>query len=470
MPWFITEDFLLDTPPARALYHGYARDLPIVDYHNHLSPTAIAEDYRFEDLTEIWLAGDHYKWRAMRANGVAERFITGDAAPEDKFLKWAETVPFTLRNPLYHWTHMELQEPLGIRHLLNARSAPFIYEEARVRLQTPAFSVQNLLRRAHVEVLCTTDDPADGLDAHRRLANSSFEIPVLPTFRADTALAVADPERFNAWVDRLAERADVEIARFEDLLDALQKRHDAFHAAGCRQADHGPARFYAAPHAAAVVRQAFDKARAGHAPAPEETAQYRAAVLHRLAVMHHEKGWVQHFHVGALRNTNSRLQQHLGADVGADAIGDWEQARPMAQFFDRLDREGRLARTVVYNNNPRDNAVFATLAGSFNDGTVPGKMQYGPAWWYLDQERGLIDQLNAVSDYGLLGRFIGMTTDSRSFLSFSRHDYFRRVLCNLIGQDVATGRLPNDLESLGGLVEGICYRNARTYFGFETDQ
>ncbi len=466
---FITEDFLLDNAPARALYHTYARDLPIVDFHNHLSPQAIADDYRFEHLQEIWLAGDHYKWRAMRANGVDEHYITGDAAPEDKFLKWAETVPYTIRNPLYHWTHMELEEPFGIRKLLTARTARFIYEEATERLQTPSYSVRNLLRRANAEVLCTTDDPSDDLAAHRQIAASDFEIQVLPTFRPDAALALTDPERFNAWTDRLAERADIDISRFEDLLDALQKRHNAFHAAGCRQADHGLARFYAAPYQTETVRQTFDKVRAGHVPAPDEAEQYQSAVLHRLAVMHHEKDWAQHFHIGALRNNNTRLQHLLGADVGADSMGDWELARPMARFFDRLDREGRLARTIVYNHNPRDNAVFATMMGNFNDGSVPGKMQFGTSWWFLDQERGLIAQLNDLSDYGLLGRFIGMTTDSRSFLSFSRHTYFRRVLCNLIGQDIVTGRLPNDLEFLGSMIRGICYKNAKGYFGFKSE-
>ena len=464
---FLSADFLLQTATARTLYHEYAQPMPIIDYHNHLPPAQIAEDKQFENLTQVWLSGDHYKWRAMRANGVPERYITGDASDWEKFEKWAETVPYTLRNPLYHWTHLELQRYFGITELLNKASARRIYDACSAKLQTPEYSVQNLLHLMQVETLCTTDDPADSLEHHQALAASGFDVRVLPTFRADKAMAVDDAASYNAYLDQLGKAAEVEIETFADLETALRRRHDFFASVGCRLSDHGLEHIYAAAYTAEEVAASFRKIRGGRELTHVENHQLKAAMLVLLAEMDWEKGWTQQYHLGALRNNNSRMLRELGPDTGWDSIGDFPQGRALSSFLDRLDRQNKLAKTIIYNLNPADNDLIATMVGNFNDGSVAGKMQFGSGWWFLDQKDGMEKQLNALSNMGLLPRFVGMLTDSRSFLSYPRHEYFRRVLCNLLGTDVENGELPDDMELLGRTVQNICYGNAREYFGFE---
>jgi glucuronate isomerase len=464
---FLDEDFLLETETSRRLYHEVARDLPIVDYHCHLPVEQIARDHRFRSITEIWLDGDHYKWRAMRANGVPERLVTGQAPDWERFEAWARTVPATLRNPLYHWTHLELRNPFGVSGLLSPETARTVFETCNRRLTEDGFTTQGLLKRYRVALVATTDDPADSLAHHEALGRRPRpDTVVVPTWRPDRALALDDPAGFNAWIARLEEASDVPITRLGDLLDALARRHAAFDAVGCRASDHGLERLEAEPWDDAVVAGAFDRARRGEAPDALALRQYRAFLLHHLAVMDHEKGWVQQYHLGALRNTNTRMRRLLGADTGLDSIGDFEMARPLARFLDRLDEQGRLAKTILYNLNPRDNELFATMIGNFQDGSVPGKLQHGAAWWFLDQKDGMEAQLRALSNMGLLARFVGMVTDSRSFLSYSRHEYFRRILCNLLGDDVRRGLVPDEPALLVGLVRDVCFHNARTYFGF----
>ena len=464
---FLSADFLLKTATARTLYHEYAKPMPIIDYHNHLLPDQIAGDKQFENITQIWLSGDHYKWRAMRANGVSERYITGDASDWEKFEKWAETVPYTLRNPLYHWTHLELQRYFGITELLNKDSARRIYDECSAKLQTPEYSVQSLLKMMRVETLCTTDDPADSLEHHQALAASGFGVHVLPTFRADKAMAVDDVTSYNAYLDELGAAAAVGISTFADLEMALRRRHDFFASVGCRLSDHGLEHIYAAEYTPAEVAASFRKIWGGSALTPAENHQFKAAMLVLLAEMDWEKGWTQQYHLGALRNNNSRMLRELGPDTGWDSIGDFPQGRALSAFLDRLDRQNKLAKTIIYNLNPADNDLIATMIGNFNDGSVAGKMQFGSGWWFLDQKDGMEKQLNALSNMGLLPRFVGMLTDSRSFLSYPRHEYFRRVLCNLLGNDVENGELPADMELLGRTVQNICYGNAKEYFGFD---
>ena len=463
---FLNDDFLLQTATARTLYHEYAAAMPIIDYHNHLPPDQIANDHQFDNLTQIWLAGDHYKWRAMRANGVDEHYITGAASDREKFQKWAETVPYTLRNPLYHWTHLELQRYFGITELLNGESAGRIYDECSAKLRTPEYSVQGLLRRMNVETLCTTDDPADALEHHRALAAGNCAVQVLPAFRADKAMAVDDAPSFNAYLDRLGAVAEVDIHSFADLETALRRRHDFFATLGCRLSDHGLEQIYAADYTPEEVASSFHKIRGGQALEKLEILQFKSAMLVLLAEMDWEKGWTQQFHLGALRNNNARMLRQLGPDTGWDSIGDFAQGRALSAFLDRLDTDDKLAKTIVYNLNPADNELIATMIGNFNDGSVAGKMQFGSSWWFLDQKDGMEKQLNALSNMGLLSRFVGMLTDSRSFLSYPRHEYFRRVLCNLLGNDVENGELPNDVALLGQMVQNICYHNAREYFGF----
>jgi glucuronate isomerase len=467
---FIHDDFLLESDLAIELYHDFAEPLPIIDYHCHLPPDQIANDHRFSTLTEIWLKGDHYKWRAMRSNGVDERFCTGDASDWEKFRAWAETVPRTLRNPLHHWTHMELKDPFGITdRLLDGASAQRIYERGNELLELPEFRAQGLLRHFRVAVVCTTDDPTDSLEHHRRYAAGAPDFPRLyPTWRPDKALAIGDRDAFNAWVDELERAANVSVSTFGGLLEALRKRHEVFHAHGCRLSDHGLETVYAEPASEADAAAAFAKARSRRELDASEIAKYRSVLLHELAIMDHARGWVQQFHLGALRNNSTRMMRLLGPDTGFDAIGDFEIGRPLARFLDRLDSTDQLARTILYNLNPRDNELIATLVGSFQDGSTPGKMQFGSAWWFLDQRDGMEKQLNALSNMGLLSRFVGMLTDSRSFLSYSRHEYFRRLLCNMLGDDVRRGFLPNDRALLGELVEAVSFHNARAYFGFET--
>jgi len=468
MKTFLGDDFLLDTDTAIDLYESFARRQPIIDYHNHLSPQLIADNHRFRSITEIWLDGDHYKWRAMRAAGVDERTITGDVSDWEKFAAWAGTVPQTLRNPLYHWTHLELAFPFGVKgKRLGPDTAREIFEHCNARLAEPAFTTQGLLQQYDVRVVCSTDDPADDLAPHARHAeNRAAFTKLYPTWRPDKALAVHDLPTWNAWLDRLGAAAGVSVDRLAGLRDALARRHAAFHARGCRASDHGLDRIFAAPYTEREVEGIFAKARAGTALAPDEIERFRAALLYDLAVMDHARGWVQQFHLGAMRNLSARAVRRIGPDTGYDSVGDFPQGEALARFLDRLDSEDKLAKTIVYNLNPRDNELFATIVGTFQDGSVPGKMQFGSAWWFLDQLDGMERQVEALSNMGLLSRFVGMLTDSRSFLSFSRHDYFRRLLCNLLGNDVARGRLPDDRGLLGRLVEDVCYKNARAYFGF----
>ena len=464
---FIHDEFLLESNVAVDLYLRFARDLPIVDFHCHLSPQLMAADHRFRSITEIWLEGDHYKWRAMRANGVPERCCSGDASDWEKFEGWARTVPETLRNPLFHWTAMELKRPFGIDTLLGPDTARAIFDRCNERLQQDGFTVMGLLRGFKVAVVCTTDDPVDTLEPHVKLAQRQDPVTrVYPTWRPDRALGVSDPAAWNQWVGQLEAAAGRSVTGFASLLEALDLRHRFFHDLGCRASDHGLEAMPAEPFADAEVSASFDAVRAGTALERGAERRLQSALLHRMALMDHERGWVQQFHLGALRNNNSRLLAALGADAGCDSMGDFEQARPLVHFLDRLDRAGRLAKTILYNLNPRDSELFATALGNFHDPEVPGKMQYGAAWWFLDQKDGNEAQLRALSNLGLLSRFVGMTTDSRSFLSYSRHDYFRRILCNLLGEDVRKGLLPDDRELLGRLVARVSFTNARDYFGF----
>jgi glucuronate isomerase len=465
---FIHDDFLLETPVAADLYHRFAANLPIIDYHCHLPVEQIAKDHRFRSITEIWLDGDHYKWRAMRANGIAERYCTGDASDWEKFLAWARTVPGTLRNPLYHWTQMELKRPFGVEELLNERTAKDAFERCNAALLRPEFSAQGLLRQAKVAVVCTTDDPADSLEHHQALAKRPDpETRVYPTWRPDRSLQIDDPPAFSSWLARLEAAAGLAIGTWEQFLLALDNRHAAFHDAGCRASDHGLEQIDAEPWADADVKGVFERARAGQPPDSGTLRRYRSALLHRFAVMDHARGWVQQYHLGALRNNNTRLRRTLGADTGFDSIGDFEMARPLARFLDRLDEKDQLAKTILYNLNPRDNELFASMVGNFQDGSVPGKLQHGSAWWFLDQLDGMTAQLRALSNMGLLSRFVGMITDSRSFLSYSRHEYFRRLLCNILGHDVKRGLVPDDRELLGRMVQDIAFFNARAYLGLE---
>jgi len=465
---FISADFLLHNKAAVVLYHDYAKAQPIIDYHCHLPPKEIAEDRTFDNLTQIWLHGDHYKWRAMRTNGVNERFITGEASDWEKFLAWAGTVPKTLRNPLYHWTHMELKRPFGISdRLLNKDTAREIWEICNAKLAQDDFSVRGILQQFNVKLVCTTDDPIDSLQYHQTIRHDSgCNIRVLPAFRPDKGLFIESGAAFREWVSQLAAAAAVDITNFSDYLAALRRRRDFFHARGCRLSDHGIETAYAEEYTEAEIKNIFGKALAGiHLDHPE-ILKFKSAMLYELGLMYHEKGWVQQFHLGALRNNNSRMFRTLGPDTGFDSIGDFEIARPLARLLNRLDDNNRLPKTILYNLNPRDNELLATMIGNFQDGSVAGKMQYGSAWWFLDQLEGMRKQLEALSNMGLLSRFIGMLTDSRSFLSYSRHDYFRRLLCNLLGEEMEKGLMPNDTALVGNMIADICFNNANEYFEF----
>ncbi|GAB4004191.1 glucuronate isomerase [Spirosoma migulaei] len=463
---FLNNDFLLQTETAQQLYHEFAKPMPIIDYHCHLPPDQIAENKQFENLTQIWLYGDHYKWRAMRSNGVDESYCTGNQSDFAKFQKWAETVPYTLRNPLYHWTHLELQRYFGITETLNGKNARRIYDACTEQLQSPDFSVRNLLRRMNVETVCTTDDPVDSLENHQKLANEGFEIGVLPTFRPDKAMTVEDAGVFNLYVARLEAASNISISSFNDFLTALRQRHDYFAAMGCKLSDHGLEQIYAEDYTDAEISLIFDKVRSGDELTGLEALKFKSAMLVHLAEMDWEKGWTQQFHLGALRNNNSRMLRQLGPDTGWDSIGDFAQARALSRFLDRLDTNDKLAKTILYNLNPNDNELIATMIGNFNDGSVAGKVQFGSGWWFLDQKEGMERQINALSNMGLLSRFVGMLTDSRSFLSYPRHEYFRRILCNMFGNDIENGELPDDMDWTGQVVQNICYGNAKTYFGF----
>ncbi len=462
---FLGEDFLLDDEYARELYHDYARDLPIIDYHCHLPPSEIAADRQFANLTAIWLAGDHYKWRAMRTNGVAEHYVTGEASAYEKFAKWAETVPYTMRNPLYHWSHLELRRYFGEERLLGPDTARAIYDNCGEKLASADFSTRALLRKMQVEVVCTTDDPADPLADHAKLANADFGTRVLPTFRPDKYLLIGSAD-YLTHIQQLGMAAEVDIRSLADLKTALTKRADFFAAQGCKLSDHGLEQLYANSYTEAQLEAIFSKRLAGKLVSDTEAAQFLTGLMVFLGECYHERGWTMQLHLGALRNNATRQMQKLGPDTGFDSIGDFSQARPLAQFLDRLDTHDRLPQTIIYNLNPADNEVIATMIGNFNDGSVAGKIQFGSAWWFLDQLDGMEKQLNALSNMGLLSRFVGMLTDSRSFLSYPRHEYFRRLLCRLFGHDIQRGLLPDDVPWIGNLVQDICYRNARRYFDF----
>jgi glucuronate isomerase len=465
-PPFIHENFLLSTNAARRLYREYAADEPIVDYHCHLSPADIAADRRFSNLWEIWIEGDHYKWRAMRSNGVPERLCTGDAPPHEKFMAWAATVPRTLRNPLYHWSHLELARYFGIGELLDERSAQRIWDKAGEMLAGNDLSAHGILRRFGVEVVGTTDDPADTLAHHRAIAGLGLAARVVPTYRPDKALGVHRPAEWNAWLETLEAASGVAISDVATFLHALGRRHDFFHEMGGRASDHGMESCCADFPTEAEAASIFGRARAGRPASPEEQARFASHVMLHVGRWDAEKGWAMQLHLGALRNNNTRLFRSLGPDTGFDSIGDSPQASALAGFLDRLDRENALPRTILYNLNPADTYVFASMLGNFQDGSLPGKIQLGSGWWFLDQKEGMEWQMNALSNLGLLSRFVGMVTDSRSFMSYPRHEYFRRVLCNLAGRDIEEGLLPDDMDLVGGMIAAICARNAREYFGF----
>ncbi|HMM03310.1 MULTISPECIES: glucuronate isomerase [unclassified Dysgonomonas] len=468
MKQFLDDNFVLQNETAEYLYHQHAKHLPIIDYHCHLDPKLIAEDYQFDNLGEIWLGGDHYKWRAMRTNGVDERYCTGkDTTDWEKFEKWAETVPYTMRNPLYHWTHLELKTAFGVTKILKPETAKEIFDECTAKLRTPQFSARGLMKHYNVEAVCTTDDPIDSLQYHLALKNEGFSVKVLPTWRPDKAMAVEIPDAFRGYVEKLSEVSGVAISNFSDLITALRKRHDFFAGAGCKLSDHGIEEFYAEDYTQSEIDAIFNKVYGGKELTHEEIIKFKSAILVEGAIMDWEKGWTQQFHYGAIRNNNTRLFKKLGPDTGFDSIGDFTIAKAMSKFLNRLDTDNKLAKTIIYNLNPRDNDLIATMIGNFQDGSVAGKIQFGSGWWFLDQKTGMEAQMNSLSNLGLLSRFVGMLTDSRSFLSYPRHEYFRRILCNLIGTDVEQGLLPSsELDFLGKLVENVSYYNAKEFFKF----
>ena len=464
---FLDGNFLLNNKTAQKLYFEFAKDMPIIDYHNHLPPDEIAADKNFENITKIWLNGDHYKWRAMRSNGVSEQFITGDAPDFDKFKAWADTVPYTLRNPLYHWTHLELQRYFGIRDILNGDTAKKIYDESSAQLQEKEKSVKGLLEMMNVKLICTTDDPVDDLAYHKKIKESDWQVKVLPAFRPDKAMNVDDVNTFNNYLTLLEKASNVSISTYNDYLAALKKRHDYFVENNCNVSDHGLEEIYAEDYTQTEIAGIFAKIRSGGALTLEENRKFKSAMLVTFAEWDCERGFVQQYHLGALRNNNARMLRQLGPDTGWDSIGDFSQARSLSKFLNRLDTNNKLAKTIIYNLNPADNELFATMIGNFNDGSSAGKIQWGSSWWFLDQKDGMIKQMNTLSNMGLLSRFIGMLTDSRSFLSFPRHEYFRRLLCNLFGEEVENGELPNDIGWIGKLVQDICFNNAKEYFGWK---
>jgi glucuronate isomerase len=467
MKTFLTEDFLLQTDFAIKLYHKYAKSLPIIDYHNHLSPLQIASDTQFENITQVWLSGDHYKWRAMRAFGINEKYITGNATDKEKFLKWAEVVPFTIRNPLFHWTHLELKAYFGIYAILSPENAEEIYDKTRRMLQQKTHSANGLLKMQNVESLCTTDDPIDSLEYHIAIQKDSSKVKTFPTFRPDKSFGVEDVKTYNKYLLQLEKTSTIAINSYTDLLAALENRVDFFNENGCRLSDHGLEQLYYFETEKYAIVDLFNKVKSQQDLAPDEVAFFKAKTMIALGKMYHKKGWTQQLHLGAIRNNNKRLLNELGPDTGFDSIGDFSQAKGLSGFLNTLDSTNQLTKTIVYNLNPSDNEVFATMVGNFNDGTIKGKIQFGAAWWFLDQKDGMEKQINTLSNQGLLTCFVGMLTDSRSFLSFPRHDYFRRILCNIIGTDVENGELPNDEKFLGSIVSDICYYNAQNYFNFK---
>jgi len=466
MKTFLDEDFVLQTETARRLYHDHAADMPIIDYHCHLSPQEIAEDQRWETITQIWLGGDHYKWRAMRSNGVTEHYCTGEASDWEKFEKWVGTLENCYRNPLYHWSHLELKRYFGIDEVLTSENAREVYDRANARLAEADFSARGLIRQSNVKVVCTTDDPIDDLRWHKKIREGGFETKVLPAWRPDKAMAIEDGAGYRDYLAKLGEAAGVTISDLNGLREALTNRHDFFHAEGCRLSDHGIEKFYAAAYSEEEITAIFAKVLAGGEATADEVEQFKSAMLVEFGQMDHAKGWVQQYHYGAIRNNNSRLFAKLGPDTGFDSMGDFTVAQDMAKFLDRLDSSDQLAPTILYNHNPTDNHVIGTMIGNFQDGSRPGKMQFGSGWWFLDQKHGMEEQMEILSQLGLLSRFVGMLTDSRSFLSYTRHEYFRRILCNILGNDVEQGLLPADMDRLGNMVRDICYNNAAEYFDF----
>ena len=463
------KNFLLQTETAQMLYHEHAAKMPIIDYHCHLIPKMVADDHKFRSLTEIWLGGDHYKWRAMRSNGVAEKYCTGtDTTDWEKFEKWAETVPYTFRNPLYGWTHLELKTAFGINKVLNPKTAREIYDECTDKLQNdPTYTARGMMRRYNVETVCTTDDPIDTLEWHKKTRESGFEIKMIPAWRPDKAMAVENPQNFKAYIEKLSEVSGTTISTFQDVIEALQKRHDFFEENGCKLSDHGIEEFYAEDYTDAEINAIFNKVYGGTELTHEEVLKFKSAMMVIFAEMDHESGWAQQFHYGAIRDNNTKMFNLLGPDTGFDSIGQFNTAKAMSKFLNRLATNDKLTKTIIYNLNPADNEVVATMLGNFQDGTCPGKIQWGSGWWFLDQKDGMEKQMNALSLLGLLSRFVGMLTDSRSFLSYPRHEYFRRVLCNLVGRDIENGEIPvSEMERVKQMIEDISYYNAKNYFNF----
>ena len=465
---FITEDFLLHSKAAKTLFHEYAKDMPIFDYHSHLPPEQIANDVKFENITQVWLYGDHYKWRLMRTFGINEEYITGDKSDYDKFISWSRTVPYTIRNPIYHWTHLELKDYFGISdRVLNPKNADYIYKKCNDLLQTDDFTVKNLLKRFNVKIVCTTDDPTSNLEYHKKIKEAKFEIKVLPTFRPDKGMAVESSKVFNEWVDILESVTNTTINNYDTYISALKERHNYFHDIGCRLSDHGMETIFAENYSDSEISDIFRKIRAGNELGYNEILKFKSAIMIKFGLMDHEKNWTQMLHIGAMRNNNSRLFRSLGPDAGFDSIGDYKVARSLSTFLDILDNGDKLPKTILFNINPKENGTLASMVGNFQDGTIPGKIQYGPAWWFLDTKIGMTNQINILSDMGMLSKFVGMVTDSRSFLSYPRHEYFRRILCNLLGDEIEKGEIPNDLELIGNIVKDICYNNAKNYFGID---
>ena len=465
---FMDNDFLLQTETAQKLYHKHAAKMPIIDYHCHLVPKMVAEDYQFKSITEIWLGGDHYKWRAMRSNGVDERYCTGKETSDwEKFEKWAETVPYTMRNPLYHWTHLELKTAFGIDKILKPETAREIFDECNSKLITPEYSARNLMRKYKVEVVCTTDDPIDSLEYHIQTRESGFEIKMLPTWRPDKAMTPEKPKDFRVYVKKLAEVSNTTISSLDDFRDAIKKRHDFFAEQGCRLSDHGIEEFYAEDYTEEEIKNIFNKVMAGTDLTKTEILKFKSAMLIFFGELDYEKGWTQQFHYGTIRDNNTKMFNQIGPDTGFDSIGEFNTATSMSKFLDKLNSKDKLTKTILYNLNPSANEVIATMIGNFQDGSIPGKIQFGSSWWFLDQKNGMEKQMNALSLLGLLSRFVGMLTDSRSFLSYPRHEYFRRTLCNLLGNDVENGELPaSEMERISQMVEDICYNNAKNFFNF----
>jgi len=464
MDQFITDNFLLENSFAVKLYHDYAAKMPIIDYHNHLSPQMIADDYKFDNITVTWLNGDHYKWRAMRANGVNEQFCTGNASDWEKFQQWAETVPYTMMNPLFHWTQLELKRYFNIDELLQPNSAKRIFDQCNEQLKENTYSVKNLLLKMNVQFVGTTDDPLDDLSFHQQISLQAFEIKVKPSFRPDKAININNAATFNDYIGKLAKITEIDIHSFDDYVKALKNRHDYFHSHGCTVSDHGVEQLYAVDFSHSELELIFRNVQQGINPDKDSIAKFKSAMLTFLSEWNFEKNWVQQFHIGPIRNNNTRMFKLLGADTGWDSMGNSVDLQSIAIFLDRLDQQNKLTKTILYSINPNDNDALATMVGNFNDGSYPGKIQLGAAWWFNDQMDGMIQHLKSVGNMGLLSRFIGMLTDSRSFLSFPRHEYFRRILCNLLGTEIAKGRLPNDEKWVGAMVQDICYLNAKKYF------